>query len=343
MRILHVNDVANVATTLATAQRSLGHEVDVLRLRLVAGSGPTALKLLALPLRSAELMAVHRQIRDRRYDVVHIHYAYLGLVGALGRHRYVLHCHGTDVRLGLHDWIRRPAVIAALNRAALVLVATPDLIPIVRAIRPDAAFVPDPVNIDLFAPDINPATDDVLLNAALSDVKRTDIAFEAIRRLRALRPGLTVTAVDHGPGREKYKGEPGIRFVPPVAHDAMPGLVRQHRVVLGQFGIGSLGMAELESMACERPVICHFNQGPAYPAAPPVLSAQDPADVAAHALRLLDERAAAVAMGAAARGWVVGTHGSEAIAKQVDLLYERALDPASDTAATIGDRHRHHS
>lgn len=324
MRILHVNDVANVATTLATFQRERGHTVEVLRLRLLGGARSSAVKALALPARAAELVRVHRHVAAGDFDVVHIHYAYLGMLGALGRYPYVLHCHGTDVRLGLRDAIRRPLVLRALAGAALVLVATPDLLPIVRRVRPDATFLPDPVNTHLFFPGPAEAARDVLVHAALSDVKRTDIALAAIRRLRELRPGLTATAVDYGPNRDRYRGEPGIDYVEPRPHEAMADLVREHRLVLGQFGIGSLGMAELETMACGRPVACHFEHSDAYAQPPPVIASRDPEVIAGRLVALLDDPAGRRALGAIGQEWTERTHGGRRVAAALDELYRSA-------------------
>ena len=89
------------------------------------------------------------------YDVVHIHFAYLGWIGILGRYPYFLHCHGSDVRRDLHDRLRRWPIMTSLRRARAVLFVTPDLAPIVRPIRSDAIFLPDPVNTDRFTPQPN--------------------------------------------------------------------------------------------------------------------------------------------------------------------------------------------
>ena len=150
MRVLHVNDVANVGTTLVAALRAEGVDAHLRRLRLPAAGSSTALKIASLPLRIAELVRVDLEARAGAYDLLHIHYAYLGVIAALGQHRAVVHCHGTDVREGLRDMLRRPLVLTALRYARAVLVSTPDLIALVRAVRRDATFLPNPIDTTLF-------------------------------------------------------------------------------------------------------------------------------------------------------------------------------------------------
>ncbi len=174
MRILHINDVANVASILVAGLVQIGHQAELRRLRLPASRRGTAAKILALPARWAEWMAVNRQVRTLGYDMVHIHYAYLGLLGILGRYPYILHCHGTDVRRGLHDPLRRGMVVQSLRHARKVLFSTPDLAQHVRPIRPDAIFLPNPVATDVFRPQDRGAEHPprILVISKLSAVKK---------------------------------------------------------------------------------------------------------------------------------------------------------------------------
>lgn len=319
MRIVHVNDIASVGTTLVAAQRLLGHDATLRPLRLVAGGGPAALKLLALPARLGELRAVNRDVRAAGADVVHVHYAYMGWAGILGRYPYVVHCHGTDVRAGLRDPLRGPLVRRSLAAARAVFVSTPDLLPLVCPLRPDALLVPNPVDTSVFRPreDAPPAAGTILLISAFSEVKRVDVAVEAVRLLRTRRPDVRVTAVDHGPLADRYRDEPGLRFVPRRPHEEMAALIREHAIVLGQFGIGSLGMAELEAMACGRPVVCHHVQERAYPEPPPLLAAGSPELAAEHLERLVDDPETASEMGARASAWVLEHHGYLEVARRL--------------------------
>ncbi|HYW24227.1 MAG TPA: glycosyltransferase family 4 protein [Terriglobales bacterium] len=327
MRIVHVNDVASVATTLVAAQRALGHDATLRPLHLAAGSRSTPLKLLALPERLRELRLVNRDVRRANPDVVHIHYAYLGWAGILGRYPYVLHCHGTDVRAGLRDPLRAPLVRRSLAAARAVFVSTPDLVPLVAPLRDDVLFVPNPVDTSTFRPldGPSPAATRVLLISAFSDVKRVDIAVDAVRMLRSRRPDVQVTAIDRGPLASRYRGEPGVTLVSPRPHAAMAELINEHAIVLGQFGIGSLGMAELEAMACGRPVVCHYVDGGLYAEPPPLLTAADSACAARHIEDLLGDPSRARDVGAHAGDWVRRHHGFLEVGRRLVEEYGPAI------------------
>ena len=319
MRVLHVNDVANVGTTLVAALRAEGVDAHLRRLRLPAAGSSTALKIASLPLRIAELVRVDLEARAGAYDLLHIHYAYLGVIAALGRHRAVVHCHGTDVREGLRDMLRRPLVLTALRYARAVLVSTPDLIALVRPVRRDATFLPNPIDTTLFrqAPRADGPPRVLLVSDAhpLKGLARTVPAALALRDRGAL-----VRAIDRGSAdRARYEAL-GVRdFIPAVPHERMPELIAAHDVVVGRFGLGSLGNNELEAMACGRPVVAEFAFPGVYPEAPPVLALRDLERLVADEMLRRD-------WGARARAWVERHHDSRVVALQVRALYRSLLD-----------------
>jgi len=333
MRILHVNDIANVGATLVDGLIRLGHDAELRRLRLVAKRRSTPVKLLASPARLQEWLDVNRQVASGGYDIVHIHFAYLGWLGILGRYPYFLHCHGSDVRRDLHDRLRRWPIVTSLRRARAVLFVTPDLAPVVRPIRPDAIFLPDPVNTDRFAPNHTLAErrPRILIGSSLYPIKRVDIAFEAIRTLLARHPDVQVTAIDQGPERQRYCGTPGVTFVPPVPYQEMPALIQAHDLVVGQFGLGILSMVELESMACGKPVVCHFKYGDWYPELPPVLSTNQPAQAADYLSALIEDPALRRQSGERGRAWVEEQHGYLTVAQRLEQIYRADLASARPT------------
>lgn len=327
MRILHVHDVANVGSTMVEGLRALGHDAELRRVRLAAARRSTLVKLLALPARLVEFAAVNRQVHRGHYDVVHIHFAYLGWLGILGGYPYFLHCHGSDVRRGLRDPLRRGPVRQALRRARTVFFVTPDLADIVRAVRPDALFLPDPIRVDRFRPPERAAAGPprVLIISALSPLKGVDVAFAAVRRLLDLHPEVPVTALDLGPLRDRYHGVPGVTLIPPVPYAEMPALIQSHDIVVGQFRLGILSMSELESMACGRPVVCSFRYGDWYGEPPPVLSTDQAEQAAAHLAALVERPELRRDHGERGRQWVERYHGYMSIARRLEQVYQEAV------------------
>jgi len=94
MRILHVNDIANVGATLVEGLTRLGHDAELRRLRPDGQRRSTLVKLLASPARR-KVVGRQRQVESGSYDVVHIHFATwagwhpgpVSLLSALSRQR----------------------------------------------------------------------------------------------------------------------------------------------------------------------------------------------------------------------------------------------------------------
>src|SRR5690349_5849580 len=131
MRIAEINDIASVASDIATGLRARGHDVTLIRPRLFGGSLPSMVKPVVGPVRAVEWAQIIREVRSGHFDMVHIHYAYLGMLGVLGQFPYILHCHGSDMR-EIPPYTR-PMITRALAEAGHVFYATPDLAAYVKA------------------------------------------------------------------------------------------------------------------------------------------------------------------------------------------------------------------
>lgn len=326
MRFAQVNDVASVASELAAGLRARGHETELLQPRLYGASLPPLLKLAVAPLRLADWLRLAWRLRRGRYDAVHIHYAYLGLVGVLAGVPYVLHCHGDDVR----DLARRPwrgLIRLAMRRAAHVYYSTPDLEPWCRAVRPDAEFLPNPVDLATFRPaPLPPDARDVFIICALAENKGAGKILAAVEQLTARRPGLRVTAIAGGELTRAFERLPSVVLLLRQPRERLPALMARHRVLIGQVHEGAIGMVELEGMACARPVIASFRFADVYGAEAPVVHAETPAQVADAAERLLDDRVVAEAVGAASRRWVEQHHDAVRIAARVEAWHRARID-----------------
>ncbi len=325
MRILHIHDIANVGTTLVEGLRQLGHEAELRRLNLAAPQSSTLTKLMVSPLRLREMLRVNQEVRRGRYDIVHIHFAYLGWLGILGRYPYFLHCHGSDVRRDLKDWRRRWFIEKSLQRAKKVFFATPDLADIVLPIRPDAIFLPNPVNTTQFSSEPNPvgSPPKILLGSAFFPIKGIEMAMQGLQTVVQCYPQVEITAFASGPEYSRYQNSPGFRFIPPVAHEAMAALYHAHHLVVGQFSIGSLGMVELESMACGRPIICYYIENQSYTSPPPIINAHSATEVTEKIVYLLENQLEMRIIGEAGRAWVAKFHDYRQTANKLIALYQQ--------------------
>jgi glycosyltransferase involved in cell wall biosynthesis len=101
----------------------------------------------------------------------------------------------------------------------------------------------------------------------------------------------------------------------------MPALINAHDIIIGQFHIGSLGMAELESMACAKPVVCYFNYNDWYPEPPPVFSTNQPEQVVEFLSALVEDPVLRHERGKQGQNWVRKYHGYISVASQLEQIY----------------------
>ena len=320
MRFVQVNDIASVASELAVALRRRGHHVDLLYPRLHGAQLPPLGKLAVAPLRFVDWLRLAWHIRRGNYDAVHIHYGYLGIVGLIARVPYVLHCHGDDVR-DVERRVWAPVIRLAIQRARHVYFSTPDLEEPLKRIRADAEFLPNPIDVDQFRPEPLPSdAEDVLIACALAENKGVGAILEACAMLNREMPGVRVTAFESGAGAAAAQELANVLLLVHQPREKLPALMTRHRVIVGQVHEGAVGMVELESLACARPVVAWFTYGEAYAEPPPFVQARTGEQIAAAITGLLEDPAGAARAGAAGREWVCRYHNAATMAERVEAL-----------------------
>jgi len=319
MRIAEINDIASVASEIGAGLRARGHEVALFHPRLVGANLHPQVKPITAPIRALDWMDLIRRIRRGNFELVHIHYAYLGNIGALGGFPYILHCHGTDLRGSTP--VTRPLIRRALREAHHVFYSTPDLAAYVAQVRNDGEFLPNPIDTGQFLPTI-PARDrsNVLICCGLTQVKGAGRILKACQALAETRPDIRFTAYGGGEYTSAFQALPNVTVVAHQPRAKLPGLINQHGIVLGQVRIGSIGMAELEAMACARPVVTWFNDLTAYPEPPPCVTAVDAIDIANAITALVDQPETRDLVGARGRDWVIANHGLDRIVDRVESV-----------------------
>ncbi len=319
MRIAEINDIASVASEIGAGLRARGHEVTLFHPRLVGAGLHPQVKPVTAPIRALDWLDLIRRIRKGHYDLVHIHYAYLGNVGALGGFPYILHCHGTDLR-GTTA-VTRPLTRNALREARHVFYSTPDLEHYVAQVRDDGEFLPNPIDTAQFAPttSVRDRTD-VLICCALTEVKGAARILKACQQLAVQRPDIRITAIGGGNYTPQFQALPNVTVINRQPRWKLPSLINEHGIVVGQVKLGSAGMAELEAMSCGRPVVTWFNELHAYPTPPPYMTAVDGIDIAAAITNLADSPEMRELLGAKGRDWVVQNHGLERVVGRVEAV-----------------------
>lgn len=319
MRIAEINDIASVASEIGAGLRRRGHEVTLFHPRLVGARLHPQVKPITAPVRALDWMDMIRRIRRGKFDLVHIHYAYLGNVGALGGFPYILHCHGTDLR-GTTA-ITRPLTRRAIAGARHVFYSTPDLAPYVADVRPDGEFLPNPIDVEQFQPGGSAGErDGVLICCGLTEVKGAGRLLKACRQLADERPDIRITAIGGGEYTSAFQALPNVTVVAHQPRWKLASLIDEHGIVLGQVKLGSAGMAELEAMACARPVVTWFNEIRAYSERPPFVTAVDSVEIAAAVKMLADNAALRADLGARGREWVLEHHGLDRVVDRVEAV-----------------------
>jgi len=323
MKILHVNNVANVPAGLVEGLRKIGVDAALYQPYTGINTRGKLGKLKVISNRIADTRALGEKIKRERFDIVHIHYAYFGMLGILGGYPYWLHCHGTDIRRNLYHPLFKTATSMSLNRAEQVFYSTPDLKVHAEKARQDAIFLPNPVRTELFEPKgFNGTANKILLISRIDKVKGIDVAFRALERVKKNNPALEIDAFMWGPDLDRFKDCGFVNFIPTTAHEEIASIIPSYRVIVGQFELGIMGMSEMEAMACARPVVSHFEYQDWYAEAPPLALAKTEDEIVERVEELIENPELCEELGFTGREWVIKYHDYIAVAERLARLYE---------------------
>lgn len=301
MRILHLNNLANVACELRDAQRRQGHEAIVVNTykgslplnypddwRVYDESGLWGRLGYRLTLRHLIGWA----------DVVHAHggFWHRDLARLSQKKRFVIHYHGSDVRLSA------PGVDARRCEAfaGRILLSTPDLL----QYCPQGVYIP------------NPFTAPPLADRVSGGPIRVVHAYAGHQDPEAIKGTTTIRTAVQGLHGFEFIGVTGVR------HDKALEVYRTCDVAVDQIKIGWYGMFALECMSMGIPTLGKVN---AYryreaPVPNPLVPAD--ADTLRSALESMRDAARRRAVGADQRRFVVERHDPDRIAAEVLRIYE---------------------
>lgn len=326
-RVVHVNDVSRVASTIVEAAQDRGLPWTLWRLPPVNRTAPVS----AAWGRGRDVMQFRQAAATAA--LAHVHYGFFGYYAWVARRPYVLHLHGSDVRLNLRDRVRRPIVLRAMARAEHVLYSTPDLSEEVCSIRPDATWLAAPVPRSSVAVPVQPGAGGaadvtpgengplVLFASRWDEVKGIDEQLDLAADLRRSHPGARLVGVRWGEGADRAEAA-GVRLVPKLAALEFERLLGASDVVVGQQRSGMLGITELQAMAMGRPVVARFDAAAAYGEDAPIWNTLH-VDAGAAVLQVLEGGSANSHRVRAAVDWVARHHSADAAVTALEGLYRR--------------------
>ena len=312
-RVLHLNDVAGTATTLVSSATAAGRAWSLRRLPVDKRR----------PVRKgfARLRDGLRYLGESPHDIVHIHYGPNGYYGWLKRSPYVLHLHGSDLRVALQQPVRGRVIRRAAKRAAAVVVSTPDLLEAARKLRDDALYLPNPISARCLAHrgTREPVTNRVVFNARWDESKGAQALIHAARQL--LDSGVDVVGVDWGQHKELARSA-GVRLLPLMTQEGFVDLLSSAQVVVGQVEVGALGIADLQTLACGRPLVGTVACGPESDA--PIANTI-PEAVGETVLNLLSDENAARNLADTGRQWVSSERTPAVAIERLEEVYRNIL------------------
>ncbi len=333
MRVLHVYDCWPVTGDLVNGLRALGVEAEIFEPTLGVDQKGKFRKVLLPLIRTQEAFQLRQLVHRKKFDIIHVHYARHAFMTLITGLPYYLHCHGSDLRLDLHRHGFRQLTLLAIRKAIKVFYVTPDLADYLKPIRPDAVFLPNPINLDEFAvePGEGPSIPRILSISKLDRFKGVELIIQTIELVWQRRPETEIAMFDYGNQSDlarsffkEHRHDKRLILLSRIPHNQMARLIQSFGVILGQQGSipGALGASELEAMACGKPVVCYYKYPNAYPEPPPVLVSQTREEASEHIVRLLDDPALRQSLGQQCREWVAKYHEQKQVARQLLQYYQ---------------------
>lgn len=313
LKVLHVNDVANVASSLVEVANANGR---AWRLHEIPHPSPEMPRWKTVAARVLDLVDFRRMRHSA--EVLHIHYGPNGYYGFQSEIPFVLHIHGSDLRRDLHHPVLGAIERAALKRADAVLYSTPDLRSALQEIRPDAQYFPNPLPAEVLSynPAIEPIPGRVFCNFRFDDTKGGRALIAEVGKL--VSAGVEVYGLDWGIYAEDAR-QAGIILHPLMNLSDYLSELAKSQLVIGQHWLGSLGMSDLQTLAVARPLVA-FSLDEQVPMAHSTIKT-----VAEEAQKLLDDPLACRELGERGRNWVIAHHDPRQLIQRLEVLYNGLL------------------
>lgn len=242
-RVIHVNDVAGVPRMMVKAARAAS------RSWVLHTLPPASVSPSALVARTKDALPWFRG--RGAADILHVHYAPNGYYFWGAKAKKVLHFHGTDLRIDLHQPVKRQLILESVRQADLVAFSTPDLADAARAACSDAIYLPNPAPAAPANP-LNVVPGRVIFNARWDDSKGGVALVDAARTL--VCAGLEVLGFDWGTYRQQARNA-GVRMLPLTTVAQFGRTLTSAQVIVGQVGYQALTISDMQALSANRPLV----------------------------------------------------------------------------------------
>lgn len=317
--MLIVNNVANVSKIIYDNLKNRKEKVEFVQ---PVTSLQTKSKLKILFNRFTFLFKLYKKAKN--HELLHIHYAFLGIYGILLNKNYVLHCHGTDIRSNLYNKYRL-ITYYSLRYAKVIFYTTPDLeehIP--KEFKSKAFFLPNPILIDNFKPssDKKSTKKKVFFISKIDKTKGADKFQKLIDYFENDDKVSEIAMFNYGNiGSDiSFKGK-RIKYLGKIKYEDMPQIINQYDIIIGQLSLGSVGMSELEALSCGKCVASYFKYKEHYSSPIPMINSNSIDQLIEEIDKYLTDDELRNKIGIEARQWVIENHSVETIVnKFIDKL-----------------------
>ena len=269
MKIIHINDIASVGSSLMSIQNMNGHESALFSV-MPKGIGNNLMKRLkTLGQRLKLVYRARLEIKKTKPDWVHVHYTTSAIWFLDIRCKLAVHAHGSDVRGSYSRFVYKTINQFVFKRADLILFSTPDLEKEMEPYQVSAHYLPNPIDVEYYSPFVDSVKNRteplrILWLAMPSKIKGVDVVIPALKFFSEAK-NLRFTLLDNICLYESLNEfgveQSNLKVIQPVDQSQVKQLILEHDIVIGQTVLGALGMSELQAMSCSKVVIC-FNRFP---------------------------------------------------------------------------------
>jgi glycosyltransferase involved in cell wall biosynthesis len=307
MKILHIRNIANVASILAKEQTRLGYISKIFTYNTVFGLPSDYNINLSIydpkPLKFFKLVSSFIENKLYSYDVYHFHFGSLVPYSLdlplfkLSNKKIILHYHGDDIRGKKENFLAR-------HLCRIKFVSTPDLLKYV----PDAIWMPNPIDLEklTFVGCENDSEEVRIVHAPTDRIKKgTKYVIKAFNQLRDEGYNIKLILVENTP------------------HEKALEIYKHGDIVVDQLLAGvECGVFGLECMALGKPVCTYISEEfESYFTSSPVVNTS-PSNILTNLRILIEDPLLRAKLGKKGRTYVESNHNPLKIAKKVLNFYE---------------------